>query len=137
ARERTLSDEELKAYLADPPKCTRYPRLAHVVTLLLLTAQRRGELAAARWDDVDLAARTWTIPDENSKSGRGHVVPLTDWAVEEFRALKALAKRSPWVLPGKDATQHVEPRLLTRGVAKCLKRFEAAGVAGFALHDLR
>jgi integrase len=136
-RERVLSDEELKAYLADPLKCTRFPRLAHVVTLLLLTAQRRGELAAARWSEIDLNARTWVIPDANSKTGRGHTVPLTDWAVEEFRALKAFAKHSPWVLPGKDASQHVEPRLLTRGVAKCLKRFKEAGIEAFTLHDLR
>lgn len=137
ARERALTDAELKAYLADPLKCTRYPRLAHVVTILLLTAQRRGELAAAKWADVDLTARAWTIPDENSKTGRGHTVPLSDWAMEEFRALKALAKRSPWVLPDKDASQHVDPKLLTRGIAKCLKRFEDAGIAAFVLHDLR
>lgn len=137
ARERTLTDDELKAYLADPVKCTRYPRLARVVNILLLTGQRRGELAAAKWADVDLKARTWTIPDENSKTGRGHTVPLSDWAVTEFRALKALAKRSPWVLPGKDSSQHVEPKLLTRGIAKCLERFEDAGIEAFVLHDLR
>jgi integrase len=137
ARERVLSDQELKAFLADPLKCTRFERLAHVMLLLLLTGQRRGELALARWSDVDLKARTWTIPDENAKGGRGHVVPLTDRAIEELRPLKIAAKRSTWVLPANDGEHYLDPKQLTRSLAKCLKRFEAEGIAPFTLHDLR
>src|SRR5262249_33712118 len=81
ARERALTDDELRAYLKDTTACTRYERLSHVITLLLLTGQRRGELALARWSDVDLKARTWSIPDVNAKAGRGHVLPLSNWAV--------------------------------------------------------
>jgi integrase len=137
ARERALSDAELRAYLKDPTACTRYDRLSRVITLLLLTGQRRGELAAAAWSDVDLKARTWTIPDANAKAGRGHVVPLSAWAVEEFKALKAEAEGSAWVLSAADAKHPVDAKLLTRGVAKCLKRFKTAGIAAFTLHDLR
>ena len=136
-RERTLTDEELTAYLADPRACTRFERLSHVITLLLLTGQRRGELAAARWAEVDLQARTWTIPDENSKTGRGHVVPLSDWAVEEFAALKREAEGSPWVLPAPDRQHHIEPKQLSRSLAKCLERFQKRGIGAFTLHDLR
>jgi integrase len=136
-RERTLSDEELKAFLANPKDATRFERLSHVILLLLLTGQRRGELALARWSEVDLQGKTWTIPDENAKAGRGHVVPLTDWAVREFEALLKHAKRSRWVLPGKDGEQHIDPKQLTRGVAKCAKRFKERGIAAFTLHDLR
>ena len=115
SRDRVLEDAELAVLLKNG---ARYARLSHVVTLLLLTGARRGELAAARWADVDLAERVWTIPPENSKTGVAMLVPLTDWAVREFEALKKLAKRSPWVLPGTDASQHLEPRLLTRGVER-------------------
>jgi integrase len=137
ARERTLTDDELAAFLRDPVACTRFERLAHVLTLLLLTGQRRGELALARWSDIDFKARTWTIPDENAKGGRGHVLPLSDWAVEEFKALKREAEGSPFVLPADNGKGPLEPRLLTRGVARCLKRFKEQGVAAFTLHDLR
>lgn len=137
ARERVLSDDELKAYLADPRACTRYERLSHVITLLLLTGQRRGELAAARWTEVDLQARTWTIPDENSKTGRGHIVPLGDWVVEEFAALKREAEGAPWVLPAAGGSHHIDPRQLTRSLAKCLARFRQRGIKHFVLHDLR
>lgn len=137
ARERVLSDEELTAYLADPRACARFERLSHVITLLLLSGQRRGELAAARWSEVDLQARTWTIPDENSKTGRGHIVPLGDWAVEEFVALKREAEGSPWVLPAPDRQHHIEPKQLSRSLAKCLERFQKRGIGAFTLHDLR
>ena len=122
-RDRVLSDDELRTFLKDPIAATRFERLSHVLTLLLLTGQRRGELILARWRDVDFSARTWSIPDENSKTGRGHVVPLSDWAIKEFQHFKAAAGRSPWVLPATDPAQPLEPKLLTRGVAKCLNRF--------------
>jgi integrase len=137
ARERVLTDDELQAFLKDPQKCTRFERLTHVIMLLLLTGQRRGELALARWADVDLKAATWTIPDENAKGGRGHVVPLTDWAVDELRLLKVRASRSKWVLPANGGEHHIDPKQLTRSVAKCLERFKAEGIAAFTLHDLR
>jgi integrase len=136
-RARTLSDVEIAAFLTDPIGCTRFPRLAHVIAVLLLTGQRRGELALARWRDIDLEAGTWNIPDENSKSGRGHICPLSSQAIEEFRALKRLAGRSLWVLPNDAGDGPLDPKLLTRGVAKCQKRFLNRGVKPFTLHDLR
>ncbi|MDB5392906.1 MAG: putative prophage integrase, partial [Rhodospirillales bacterium] len=137
ARQRTLTDKELGIFLADPQACTRYERLSRVMMVLLLTGQRRGELTLARWSQLDFDARTWTIPDENAKGGRGHVVPLTDLAIEEFRALQREAEGSPWVLPSNGGERHVDPKQLTRSVAKCQKRFKNRGVAEFTLHDLR
>lgn len=136
-RERTLTDDELRAFLRDPKAATRYQRLAHAIVLLLLTGQRRGEIALARWTDVDLKAATWTIPPENSKTGRGHVVPLSEWAVAEFRALKALAKRSPFVLPANGGEHPIDAKQLTRSVARCQTRMAELGIDAFTLHDLR
>jgi integrase len=136
-RERALTDGELKAFLADPTACTRYRRLAHVILVLVLTGQRRGELALAKWRDINFKAATWTIPDENAKTGRGHVVPLSDFAVREFEALKRAAKRSPWVLAADSGDGALDPKLLTRNLAKCLERFKAQKIAAFTLHDLR
>jgi integrase len=41
------------------------------------------------------------------------------------------------VLPGTDATQHLDGKLLTRSLAKCMARFQKAGISAFTLHDLR
>jgi integrase len=136
-RERVLTDDELQAFLTDPEACTRLPKLAHAMTVLLLTGQRRGELARTKWSEIDFNAKTWTIPDENSKTGRGHVVPLSGWALEELQALKRLADRSRWVLPTDGGGESADPALLTRGLARCLERFKKRGVAAFNLHDLR
>ncbi len=75
-RERTLTDDEPRVFLKDPKSCTRFDRLSHVVLVLLLTGQRRGELALARWSEIDFTAKTRKIPDEHAKAGRGHIVPL-------------------------------------------------------------
>jgi len=136
-RERVLSDDELVAFLRDPEGCTRYPKLACAMTVLLLTGQRRGELTQATWSDLDWKRKTWTIPDTNAKAGRGHVVPLTDWALQEFQALKRLSCGSRWVLPGSTGENHIDPMRLSRGVARCLSRFKVRGIAAFSLHDLR
>lgn len=56
-RKRTLSEDELKAYLADPTASTRYERLSHVIAILLLTGQRHGELAGTQWSQIDRSTR--------------------------------------------------------------------------------
>ncbi len=136
-RKRILTDAELQAFLRDPLACTRYRRLAHIVHILLLTGARRGELANAQWSEVDFDAKTWTIPDRNSKTGVGHVVPLTDWAAEQFVELKREAKGSRWILPTPSRERPVVPKQMTRSLAKCLSRFKKSGIAKFTLHDLR
>jgi integrase len=137
ARSRVLTDEELAAFVKDPKAATRYQRLASAMLVLLLTAARRGELARARWSDIDFAAKTWTVPDANSKTGVGYVVPLSDWALREFRTLQRMAKGSHWVLPANGGAKPADPKQLTRGVAKNQQRFLARGVKPFVLQDLR
>lgn len=44
--------------------------------LLILTAQRRDEVAGMGWSEVSPDGQTWTIPKERSKNGRAHVVHL-------------------------------------------------------------
>jgi integrase len=74
--------ERLQSSTAEP-----VTRLAF--EFLVLTACRTHEVVGARWDEIDLGARTWTIPVERlkvKKGGRPHIVPLSD------RALAVLAE---------------------------------------------
>jgi integrase len=64
-------------------------------------------------------------------------VPLTDWVVQEFRALKNLAEGSRWVLPTPNGEYHIDPKQLTRSLAKCQARMKKLGIGAFTLHDLR
>lgn len=50
---------------------------ARALEFLTLTATRSGEVRGLTWDEVDLAARTWTIPANRMKNGREHRVPLS------------------------------------------------------------
>lgn len=137
ARERVLSDDELRILLRNPDHRPRFDRLTRAITLLLLTGQRRGELGLARWADIDLVKATWRIPPENSKTGKGHVVPLGDWAVQEFKSLRREAERSPFVMPGTSPRHPADPKLLTRNMARAVNRFASLKVQPFTLHDLR
>lgn len=55
--------------------------------MLLLTGQRRSEVAGMRWVDIDLDAATWTIPTPMTKARRAHLVPLAPLAVEVLKGL--------------------------------------------------
>jgi integrase len=63
------------------------PPWSEVYELLLLTAQRRSEVAEAGWSEFDLDGALWTIPAERSKNGLAHLVPLAPRAVEILRKL--------------------------------------------------
>lgn len=137
SRTRALSEAELKSFLTNLDDACRFQRLPHVLRLLLLTLQRRGELASAEWREFNFVEKTWTIPDAHSKNGRGHVLPLSDWAITELQKLKVLAGSHRYVLPNADGSAPIDPKYLTRSVARCLKRFKKHGVAAFTPHDLR
>jgi integrase len=51
-------------------------REAGFYKLLILTAQRSGELARAEWTELDLSSGWWVIPAEKSKNGLPYRVPL-------------------------------------------------------------
>ena len=58
-----------------------------LVKLLLLTGQRRSEVAGMSWGEVDLEKKEWVIPSGRSKSQREHSVPLSSLAMEILEAL--------------------------------------------------
>lgn len=155
ARERVLADDELGALLRNVERVARFqtgdgkrsPRLAHVLRLLLLTGQRRGELALASWADVTLTGKqaAWFIPAEHSKTGAPHTVPLSPAAVREFEALQKYANGSAYVFPTDDGRAPADPRLITRGLARNFERLQVAAseedppveLEPFTVHDLR
>ena len=65
----------------------------------ILTAARSGEAIGARWAELDLERRVWTVPAERMKGGREHRVPLTDRAAEILEEMAAL-RVSAYVFPG-------------------------------------
>ena len=65
----------------------------------LLTAARSGEVLGARWQEIDLEKKLWTVPASRMKGGREHRVPLSDRATEIVREM-AKRRLSDFVFPG-------------------------------------
>jgi integrase len=105
---------------------------ADIVRMLLLTGARRGEVLAAKWDDIDLGAGTWTKPASTTKQAADHVVPLS-----------APARQLLSDIVGKEpATNYVFPSYGAAGHRTTIKRnwrqiTKAAEIAGLRVHDLR
>ena len=99
-RDRALEPSEIGKLLAALDQADfLYPAHTIALRLLLLTLCRKGELVAAKWEQVDLDKGEWYVPPSHQKSGIPHLVPLSAQAVELFAALRKLAGRSPYVLP--------------------------------------
>jgi integrase len=62
-----------------------------IVRLLLLTGQRRGEVAGAAWPEFDLKAQHWLLPAERSKNGLPHLIPLAVPAIEILQSIPRFA----------------------------------------------
>ena len=62
---------------------------ARAFQFAILTAARTGEVIGARWSEIDLHAKVWTVPAGRMKAGKEHRVPLSD------RALAILAASKP------------------------------------------
>jgi len=60
---------------------------ARALEFLILCASRTGEVIGTTWNEIDLVAKTWTIPAERMKAKKEHRVPLSDRALEILRAL--------------------------------------------------
>jgi integrase len=68
---------------------------------LILTAARTGEVLGARWDEISVTERLWTVPAVRMKAKREHRVPLSDRSLAILIRARELAAGSPFVFPGR------------------------------------
>ncbi len=127
SRDRVLTDEELRTIWQAAGEAGAFGR---IVRLLILTGQRRGEIAGLTKDYVDRRSRTITLPRSLSKNGREHTFPFGDLADEIFESIPEHARS--YLLS--------DPRYDTRfdGWSKSKRELDrACGIAPWTLHDLR
>jgi integrase len=102
---------------------------AAALEFLILTASRTGEVLNARWSEVNLAEKSWTIPAERMKGRKPHRVALSDRAVAILKSLPREANNDLVFIgnkPGKPLDKMVMPRLVAAmGVDTTIHGFRA------------
>jgi integrase len=88
---------EVGAFMAELRQQAGMP--ARVLEFAILTAARTNEAIGARWAEIDLTERVWTVPKERMKAHREHKVPLSDPALAILTAVAPL-RRNGFVFPG-------------------------------------
>jgi integrase len=121
SRDRVLTDDELRrVWLA--AESIGYP-FGSLIQLLILTGQRRGEVAGMRWDEI--AGDLWILPKERTKNGKLHTVPLPSQAT-------AIINRAPRLCEFVFSANGEAP---VSGFSRPKRLID--GVTGWRLHDLR
>lgn len=83
---------ELPAFMAELRSSRNVSRLA--LEFLIVTARRSGEVLGARWEEIDLDSRLWTIPgvriktEKRKADPKPHTVPLSGSAIAVLEAIK-------------------------------------------------
>ena len=67
---------------------------------MILTAGRTGEVRGARWQEINLTTKVWTIPAVRMKAGKEHRVPLCERALEILNSIKSNRNPDEFVFPG-------------------------------------
>ncbi|MCC0809437.1 tyrosine-type recombinase/integrase [Methylobacterium sp. W2] len=124
-RARVLAKDEIKAVLG----ACRNDDFGRIVRLLLLTGQRRDEVAGMAWAEIDLVGAVWKLPADRVKNGLPHDVPLSGSALGLLTGAPHIEGRTLVFGQGEGGFQG-----FSRAKAAHDKR---SGVTGWRLHDLR
>ncbi|HQS96098.1 MAG TPA: site-specific integrase, partial [Novosphingobium sp.] len=115
--------------------------------LLILTMQRRQEVAEMDWSEIDLEAKVWTLPADRAKNDEAHIVPLTDLVVDQLKALGPKASGLVFTTTGKTAVSGFSKakRALDDEMQSIMHKrqvereggHEPVGIPEWRLHDIR
>jgi len=132
ARKRVLSVEDIRTvWEALPTTKSMTASQRSALRLILITAQRPGEIMGMRWEEINWIDRMWEIPEGRTNSDREHRVPLTRLALAEIEK------------QGKQETGFVFPsiknhRFAIMALANAARRNrEHFGIERWTPHDLR
>lgn len=133
-RDRVLSNEEL-ATVYQAARAYPYP-YGPIVSLLLLTGQRRGEIAALQWDWIDTDNQTITLPASLTKNKHEHTFPYGDKVAE---IIEEVPEIGDYLFPARCEQIRGKPTTVFNGWGKTKPLFDATleNVAPYRLHDLR
>ncbi|MBM0748533.1 tyrosine-type recombinase/integrase [Pantoea eucrina] len=98
----TLRPEELPKLMRSLVMANLSVSTRCLIEWQLLTLVRPSEASGARWVEIDLDAKLWTIPAERMKAKREHVVPLSPQALEILEVMKPISAHREHVFPSRN-----------------------------------
>ncbi len=133
-RERVLTRDELAA-VYNAARDYPYP-YGPIVTLLILSGQRRGEIASLQWEWINTDERTITFPSFFTKNKRTHTFPYGECVAA---VLADLPELNEYVFPASRSHVRHQPTTVFNGWPKAKVTFDQhlEHVAPYTLHDLR
>jgi integrase len=140
-RDRVLSDDELR-WLWQACSEIGWP-FGPLVQFLLLTAQRRDEVAGMAGAEIDLVQRVWTIPRHKAKNDRLHEVGLSEATMEVLRSLPRSGDGLVFTTTGETAVSGFSRAKRRLDIAMLKAKRQELGnrkgdaIARWTLHDLR
>lgn len=139
SRTRILTDNEIR-WLWQAADKQGYP-FGHLAKLLLLTGQRRSEVAGISVGEFDRAGRTWLIPRARSKNGRENLVPLGDMAVDILQSTEPvglmLTQTGTTPISGFSRAKRRLDRLMLEIARDEVRDPSKVKIEGWTYHDLR
>jgi integrase len=145
SRDRVLSEEEIRIFWRAGDELD-WP-FGPLFKLLLLTAQRRDEVASMEWSEINLDTGVWSIPREKAKNDHGHNVQLSVQALAIIKGLPRVAGPYVFSTNGKTsvsgfsrAKERLDALMLAALKAAAAERGEdpeETALEPWILHDLR
>src|SRR6266446_6815879 len=142
SRDRALSEDEIRWFWQATGELG-WP-FGPLFRLLLVTAQRRDEVASIAWPELDFERRVWTIPREKAKNDRAHDVALSALALEIISDQPEVDPRLVFTTNGKHPVSGFSrgktrvDALMNAARRKALKLPEGEdAIQDWILHDLR
>lgn len=120
---------EVPAFIRKLAATSATPGAKRAFQLLILTATRTNEVLNARWREIDIENREWTIPAERMKMGSAHIVPLSTPAVALLRAARTetLVQAEDLVFPGAKSGRHLSNMVFLQIIKRLGHRYTAHG----------
>ena len=97
---------------------------------IILTNCRTSEAIEARWAEIDMVEKRWTIPAARMKAAKEHTIPLSDAALAVLQRLKAETKEGEFVFPGGKKNT-------TLSNMACLALLKRMGRSDLTVHGFR
>jgi len=127
SRDRFLHPDELKQFFSALK--TEGDLIRDFYLTLLLTGARRSNVQTMRWENVDLQAGYWQIPE--TKAGIPVIVPIVAPLAAILTAHREIANGCDWVFPGRKGGHIANPK---GAWGRIVKR---SGLTDLRPHDLR